>query len=184
MDIALGDRFVSLWRKHFGEAGLPICFYYTDDEACREHVRPGKGHTCLIGQLALVCEGQTLCVDRDSLGCAGAKRYLGFTKEIMPDFEYFLSCGIPGRLEGERYKKSPEIVREAIAKTRFFDAPAKYGVFKRWDKLAEGDEPEIVIFLAGPDVLSGLFTLSNFDEIDPQAVMAPFGAGCGTIVHY
>lgn len=184
MDIALRDRFVDLWRKYFGGADLPICFYYTDDESCREHVRPGKGHTCLIGQLARVCNGQTLCVDRDSLGCAGAKRYLGFTREVMPDFEYFLSCGIPGKLEGERYKKSPEIVREAMAKTRFFDAPAKYGVFKRWDKLEEGDEPEIVIFLATPDVLAGLFTLSNFDQTDPQAVIAPFGAGCGTIIHY
>lgn len=29
----------------------------------------------------------------------------------MPNFEYFLSCGIPGKLEGERYKKTPELVR-------------------------------------------------------------------------
>jgi len=24
---------------------------------------------------------------------------------------YFLSCGLPGTVEGERYKKSPELVR-------------------------------------------------------------------------
>jgi hypothetical protein len=40
----------------------------------------------------------------------------------------------------------------------------------------------VVIFFAGADVLSGLFTLANFDEADPQAVIAPFGSGCSTIV--
>ncbi len=184
MDIGLRDRFMDLWERYFDGAPLPICFYYTDDEACRRHIRPAKGHTCLIGQLASVCRGETLCVDRDSVDCGGGKRYLGFTREVMPDFEYFLSCGIPGKLEGERYKKSPEIVREAMANVRFMDAPAKYGVFKRWDGLVESDQPEIVIFFAEPDVISGLFTLSNFDETDPNSVIAPFAAGCGSVVMY
>ena len=42
----------------------------------------------------------------------------------------------------------------------------------------------MVIFFARPDVLSGLFTLSNFDRADPYGVIAPFGAGCSTIVLY
>jgi len=36
----------------------------------------------------------------------------------MPHFEYFLSCGIPGKLEGERYKKSPELVKEFRARIK------------------------------------------------------------------
>ena len=48
----------------------------------------------------------------------------------MPNFEYFLSCGIPGELEGERYKKSPEIVLEFMKKAPCFKAPARYTVFK------------------------------------------------------
>jgi hypothetical protein len=102
----------------------------------------------------------------------------------MPHFEYFLSCGIPGKLEGERYKKSPGIVLEAMKRTSFLEAPARHAVFKRWDTLDERDEPDVVIFFATGDVLSGLFTLSNFDEIDPNAVIAPFGAGCATITQY
>jgi hypothetical protein len=42
----------------------------------------------------------------------------------------------------------------------------------------------VVIFFAQPDVLSGLFTLTSFDEADPNGVFAPFSAGCGTIVQY
>jgi uncharacterized protein (DUF169 family) len=120
----------------------------------------------------------------NSIGCGGGKRYLGFTEEIMPNFEYFLSCGIPGKLEGERYKKTPELVKEALKKFPIFKAPARFIVFKRWDKLEKQDDPVVVIFFAPPDVLSGLFTLTNFDEADPNGVFAPFSAGCGSIVQY
>jgi len=57
-------------------------------------------------------------------------------------------------------------------------------VFKRWDKLTESDQPEVVIFFAAPDVLSGLFTLANFDQTEPNGTFTPFGAGCGSIVYY
>jgi hypothetical protein len=65
-----------------------------------------------------------------------------------------------------------------------FVAPGRFIVFKRWDRLSEADLPEVVIFFARPDVLSGVFTLANFDQEDPEGVIAPFGAGCSTIVQY
>ena len=40
----------------------------------------------------------------------------------------------------------------------------------------------MVIFFAAPDVLSGIFTLVNFDEVEPNGVFVPFAAGCSTIV--
>jgi len=46
----------------------------------------------------------------------------------------------------------------------------------------EKDNPQVVIFFAIPDVLSGLFTLARFDETDRDAVSAPFGSGCSAIV--
>ncbi len=184
MDIDLRDTFTRLWGEHFGGAELPICLYYSDDEACRRHLPSAGGHVCLIGQLAGVRKGEALAVERGSPGCGGGKRYLGLASETMPDFEYFLSCGIPGKLTGERYKKSPEIVREAMANIGPFDAPARYAVFKRWDKLDEADGCDVVIFFADADVLAGLYTLSNFDQTDPNAVIAPFGAGCATIAQY
>jgi hypothetical protein len=102
----------------------------------------------------------------------------------MDNFEYFLSCGIPGKLRGERYKKSPELVRETMKHAPLFQAPARFVVFKRWDMLQKSDNPEVVIFFAQPDVLSGLFTLASFDESEPNGVFAPFGSGCSSIVLY
>jgi len=42
----------------------------------------------------------------------------------------------------------------------------------------------VVVFFAVPDVISGLFTLANFDESEQNGVFSPFGAGCSTIITY
>ena len=182
MDMDFKERFISLWKKYFNDSELPLTFYYTDDEGMAEPAEPGKVARCVISAISEVRKGRPLRFNADSIGCFGGKRYLGFSDRIMPDFEYFLSCGIPGKLEGERYKKSPEIVREMIKNAPHFKAPAKFIIFKRWDMLESMDEPEVAIFFAKPDVISGLFTLSNFDRAEPNGVFAPMGAGCNSIV--
>jgi uncharacterized protein (DUF169 family) len=184
MDIKFKEDFIVLWKRFFGEAELPITFYYTDEEGRAELIKPGTVHRCVIAALSLVRKGRALCFDAESIGCFGGRRYLGFRETVRPDFEYFLSCGIPGKVEGERYKKTPEIVAESVKLAPSFKAPARFIVFKRWDSLNESDEPGVVIFFACPDVLSGLFTLANFDETEPNDVFTPFGSGCSSIVQY
>lgn len=184
MDIKFKEDFIGLWRKYFDHAELPIAFYYTDEEGHAEPGKPGSVPRCIIEALSLVRKGRAFCFDVESIGCFGGKRYLGFREEVRPDFEYFLSCGIPGKVEGERYKKTPELVAESVKLAPSFKAPARFIVFKRWDSLEETDEPEVVIFFASPDVLSGLFTLTSYDEAEPNGVFAPFGSGCSSIVQY
>ncbi|MDD5627963.1 MAG: DUF169 domain-containing protein [Elusimicrobia bacterium] len=185
MDLTLRDRFTALWDKYFDGAELPIGLFYSDDEDCaRLLLRPAKEHVCVIGQLAAARRGEDIAFTGETLGCEGGKRYLGFSAQLRPGFEYFLSCGIPGKMEGERYKKTPELVREFIQDAPGMKAPAKYAVFKRWDRLAAQDQPEVVIFFSPPDVLAGLFTLAGFAEKRRQSVIAPFGAGCATIAQY
>jgi len=185
MDMKFKERFVERWKRYFDGAELPITFYYTDEEGRGKLVKtPTVPHQCVIGVLGKVRKGQSLCLEADSMGCGGGKRYLGFTQEMRPNFEYFLSCGIPGEMEGERYKISPEMVREVIKRMPQFKAPARFIVFKRWDTLEESDNPDVVIFYAKPDVLSGLFTLASFDEIEPNGVFIPFSVECGSIVLY
>ena len=65
-----------------------------------------------------------------------------------------------------------------------FQAPGHFLVFKRWDKLAENDQPFAVIFFALADVLSGLVALANYDRSDPNGVISPAGSGCSTLVNY
>ena len=184
MNMKFKEEFIQLWNKYFKATALPIVFYYTDDVGSIEVGESSSKHRCVIADLSRVRDGKSFAFNVDSVGCGGGKRYLGFSYEIMPNFEYFLSCGIPGKLKGERYKKSPEIVKKALEKMPEFRAPARFIVFKRWDMLEQSDEPDVVIFFAPPDVLSGLFTLANFDEIESIGVVAPFAAGCASIVQY
>ncbi len=184
MDMKLKDYFLARWKKFFDGSELPIIFFYSNETVSSKLVSPPAGHRCFICELAAVRKGKSLAFDKDSVSCGGGKRYLGFTQEIMPNFEYFLSCGIEGKLEGERYIKSPELVRVLMEKMPAFRAPGRYIHFKRWDMLEKDDEPEVVIFFAGADILSGLFTLANFDREDASGVFAPFGSGCSSIVYY
>ncbi len=184
MDKELRERFTSLWNRFFPGAQLPLVFFYSSQADPETLPKPTKGHRCMICDLVRARKGRTLSFDLPSIGCGGGRRYAGFDEPLMPDFEYFLSCGIPGRVEGERYKKTPELVREHLKHQPPFRAPADYIVFKRWDKVGDDDEPLVVIFFASADVLSGLFTLANFDEGNPFGVITPFGAGCSSIIDY
>ena len=162
MDQQIKEKFITLWRKYFAGADLPITFYYTDDEGCAQKAKAPIGHRCIFGPLARVRKGEPLCFDSEAAGCGGARRYLGFSDEIGPDFPFFLSYGIPGKVEGERYKRTPELVEKFIKRSTLFKAPGRYIVFKRWDALNEFDEPECVICFAHPDVIAGPFHPGQF----------------------
>ena len=101
MDIKFKEDFIVLWKRFFGEAELPIAFYYTDEEGHAELVNPDTVRRCIFPALSLVRKGRALCFDAESIGCLGGQRYLGFRETEEPDIEYFLSCGIPGKVEGE-----------------------------------------------------------------------------------
>jgi len=148
-------------------------------------VKPGTiARRCVIAALSLVRKGRALCFDAESIGCSGGQECLGFRETGEPDDKYFLSSGIPGKVRGERYKKTPEIAAEWLRLMPSFKAPARFIVFKRWESLNELDEPDVVVFFACPDVLSGLFTLVNFEEAESNDVFAPFTSGCGSVVLY
>lgn len=185
MDLKLKEKFLEKWKEHFGTAELPIVFYYHKEIRNATRVTRTKGRSCLICELSKVRKGESLAYNAEAIACGGAKRYLGYADTIRPNFEYFLSCGIPGEMEGERYIRTPEMVLELQKQQQTLkDAKGNYIIFKRWDLLEEFDEPAVVIFFAKPDVLSGLFTLANFDQTEPNSTFTPFAAGCGSIVHY
>jgi hypothetical protein len=184
MDQRFTAHFINQWGKYFPNAELPITYFYTDQPGHLEVDSSENVDRCLIGNLKRVRQGFSFVYDAHTSGCSGGKRYTGFSKTLRPNFEYFLSCGIPGEMEGERYKRDPELVKQYLVQHQPFEAPAKYLVFKRWDLLNQDDEPMAVIFFATGDVLSGLFALANYDMAEPDGVITPMGAGCASIVGY
>jgi hypothetical protein len=184
MDLKLQSIFIEKWNKYFGSVQLPICFYYSDKVSEEDLDLSKNEERCLIGNLNSVINGYPFVYDAKLPGCPGGKRYSGYTQKLRSNFDYFLSCGIPGKLEGERYKKSPELVNKLMKYHPGNEATGKYLVFKRWDKLREDENPLVVIFFASGDVLSGLFTLANYDMEIPEGVIAPFCSGCSSIITY
>jgi hypothetical protein len=184
MDQRFTAHFINQWGKYFPNAELPITYFYNDQPDHLDVNSSENVDRCLIGNLKRVRQGFPFVYDAHTSGCSGGKRYTGFSKTLRPNFEYFLSCGIPGEMEGERYKRDPELVKQYLVQHQPFEAPAKYLVFKRWDLLNQDDEPMAVIFFATGDVLSGLFALANYDMAEPDGVITPMGAGCASIVGY
>jgi uncharacterized protein (DUF169 family) len=128
-------------------------------------------------------KGKTVYFDKEHFGCPGGAYYMGFRDLPMPNIEYFLSCGIPGEMEGERYIKTPELAKKYFAKMIPRRAPAIYCVFKPIEQFLQGAvTPEVVIFFASPDMLAGLFTLTNYALERTDAVYTPFGSGCSAIL--
>jgi len=174
---------MDLWEKYFPGQSLPIVYYYTDEKP-EIQAESGAKENCIVCDIKPVLAGKQCFFDKSTIRCNGARRYLGFSQKTSLNFKYFLSCGIEGSMEGERYKKSPDLVEKWLENNPPLKAPGEYIVFKRIDQILPDDKPLAVSFFAGPDVLSGLFTLAGFDQERSDAVITPFGSGCASIVYY
>jgi uncharacterized protein (DUF169 family) len=184
MDTTIRDRFTTLWQKYCPGAELPITFEVGEGSGTAERAKTPDGWRCIICDLARVRKGTSLVFDHSSVTCSGGLFFMGFETHRNENFRYFLSSGKPGFVEGERYKKTPEIVDEMSARHVSRPVEGSSYLFRRWDTLSPEDNPDVVIFFARPEVLSALFTLANFDQADPDGVICPFGSGCSSIIHY
>lgn len=170
------------FMEALGTTEYPVLFRYADDLP-KGTLLPAEGAwTCVFALLSKTrSEGVPVALAASHHGCRGGGFYLGFLDTPREGIEYFLSCGIPGKMEGERYVKTPELARAKMARVPVRTAPKRYGLFTRADMSPSAEEPEAVIFFATPDVLAGLHLLVSFDR-EGDAVTAPFSSGCGAIV--
>lgn len=163
--------FIENYKEAFGEAaGLPIVFWYSETPFNQTEKIGG----CLFKGLKEVREGRPISLNADVTGCGGGKFYTGFTE--MPEH-------VPGFVSlKERYKQTPELVKEFIDELGVPRADKSYLNFARIDQVDNFDFIEGVLFLANPDMLSGLTTWAYFDNNADDAVCTPFGSGCSSVV--
>jgi uncharacterized protein (DUF169 family) len=144
-----------------------------------------SGFSCVMGHIWRARKKHaTAWMSADRYGCPGGAFYLGFLKPQSETICAYVSSGIPGVMEGERYISDPAACREFFEAVDPLPAAGPYCLFKPLDMLAPGEEPEAVIFFARPEVLSGLNFLTMFVTNDINAVASPFGAGCSHIVTF
>jgi hypothetical protein len=170
--------------KAFAEAlslrEMPFAVFSSD--SVPEGALTPKNSRCVIGVLRLARKKKlpAVSMNHDSL-CPGGRVYMNLEGAVSDFIPAFVSTGMEGVFEGERYCKNPEIVSRYLDQVRLEADPLPYRVFKPIDMLDQNEIPEVIVFFENPDILSGLFTLVQFEAGDNETIVAPFGAGCAGV---
>jgi uncharacterized protein (DUF169 family) len=137
----INEALFKQFQETLGLKESPLGIYYTNDKP--EGVTSKAGiEACMIGLLQNARKkGETVYFDKEHFGCPGGAYYMGFLESPRPNLEFFLSCGIPGKLEGEHYKKSPALVREAMKYSPVFKAQVVSSSSKDGISLRSGTIP-------------------------------------------
>jgi uncharacterized protein (DUF169 family) len=149
---------------------------------------------CVAATLIAVSKGRTAAFDRSTFGCTGGGTGLGFGNQYEQcgfAIDRLLSTGSGvsqdaesglHAAEGERFFKSPEVVRSWLASVPFADVPAQYVVLKPIGLITADEHPELVVFFVNPDQLSALVVMSDYGRGTGDSVVAPFGGACQSIL--
>ena len=203
--VVAADESVNLsgFLEALGYGEEPMGMFYTDEEPeGGTSPKPGKlpsieaearrevnfkeiwgNFSCVMGQLLIARQRKTAAYfDRERFGCLGGAFFLGYLKPQLEFIVHYVSTGIPGVVEGERYLESPHMTRKFYETIDPRPAPKRFCVFKPVSMFREDEEPEVVVFFARPEAISGLHQLATFVTNDLEAVASPFGAGCANIV--
>jgi uncharacterized protein (DUF169 family) len=139
--------------------------------------------SCALGHIWRARKKQTAAYfSAERFGCLGAAFWLGFNKPQVETIIHYVSSGMPGHMDGEYYCESPDALR------RIFDfidprpAPHTYCVIKPLPLFGETETPEMVLFFARPESMCGLHQLAAFVTNDPEVVVSPWSAACGSLV--
>ena len=174
----------------------PVAVILTDEkpEAALQFKEGGWG--CVAATMLAVSKGKTAVFDRQSYGCPGGGVGLGFGNTYEQRcfaIDKLLSTGDPEAAkqyrsgshmaEGERFMKSPELVRQWLSRLPITEVPTEYVVMKPLDLISETDPPELVVFLVNPDQLSALIVITDFSRGRGEAAIAPYGGSCQSVLY-
>jgi uncharacterized protein (DUF169 family) len=145
--------------------------------------------SCVMGNIWRARKKKTAAYfSAEQFGCPGGAFWLGFNKPQAETIIHFVSTGIPNRMEGEHYCDSPDTLRQIFEFVDPKPAPKTYCVIKPVTGFTGDEEPDLVVFFARPESLSGLHQLAAFVTSDPEVVVSPWSAACGSLaawpLHY
>jgi uncharacterized protein (DUF169 family) len=178
----------SIIRKELKLRYPPIAVILTSDKQGDPPKFKENGWSCTIRMFAEAARGNIVALDRKAVRCPGGKTGVGFGNSYSKNLDlvsHFLSTGMPGKFEGEAYKKTPELAKSMIDSVPALDIPFKYVVLKPLEKVDSCSEtPRLIIFLANPDQLSALTMLANYSRSNNHSVIISMGSACSSICLY
>jgi uncharacterized protein (DUF169 family) len=138
--------------------------------------------SCSIGHIWRARKKRTIAYfSAEQFGCPGAAFWLGFNKPQTETIINYVSTGIANWTEGEKYCDSPDALRRIFEFVNPRPAPKNYCVVKPLSLFSDVETPELVIFFSRPETLCGLHQLATFVTNDPEVVVSPWSAGCGSL---
>jgi uncharacterized protein (DUF169 family) len=145
--------------------------------------------SCAMGHIWRARKKETAAYfSAERFGCPGAAFWLGFNKPQVETIIHYVSTGIPNHIQGELYCDSPDALRRIFDFVDPRPAPKKYCAVKPLRSFADHEAAELVVFFARPESLCGLHQLAAFVTNDPEVVVSPWSAGCGSLavwpLHY
>lgn len=140
---------------------------------------------CVLGKVRRARrEKKAAYFDESRYGCPGGAFFMGFKPGYEPFEPSLISTGIQDKFEGERYVDSPETGKVFYDG---FEPPGAAGpvlVIQPLSLFKEGEQPELVAMFPDRNALVGLTALTTFVTGDPEAVRAPFGVGCCSLISW
>jgi uncharacterized protein (DUF169 family) len=141
------------------------------------------GFSCVIGHIWRARKKKAPAVfDANHFGCPGGAFFLGFMKPQTETIIHYVSTGVPGRMEGELYCDSPDVLRGIFDYIDPPPASGAYCVVKPLSLFREDEAPELVAFFARPEIMCGLHQLAAFVTREPEVVASPWGAACANLI--
>ena len=139
--------------------------------------------SCVMGHIWRARKKQGVAYfSAERFGCPGGGFWLGFMKPQTETLIHYVSTGIPNWTDGELYCESPDALRKIFDYIDPRPAPKKFCVIKPVGQFTDQEVPELVIFFARPETISGLNQLATFVTNDPEVVISPWGAACTSAV--
>ena len=171
------------FKKYFELEYSPIGFHYSETKPEDAIGLKKKGRGCIIPLILASGKGKTVVFDKNSTGWDCSAFHLGYKDWIFPGIEYFLSHKMLFGSNCERFVKTPKLAKNYVKSIRFKKKSEGYSIFKALEKFTESEKPELVIFLANPDQLSGLVYLLQFDNPESDdRIVTKFASACGSII--
>lgn len=191
----------------------PVSITLSDEKPDKAvEFKPGK-FACVMSLLAAAVKGRAAVGSRSTIICPGGGTGLGFGNQFsnipggVENFCRFLSTGAEGDEAamqitetirpflneetydnfryGERYRKTPELVKEFVNLLPITEIPTQYVVFKPLRDIDPVQElPYVIVFLVDVDQLAALVVLANYARESNESVFIPHAAGCQSIGIY
>lgn len=179
------ERIADKVKDVLGLEYFPVGMYFADNMP-EEAINTGNhSKSCLVPLILSGAKGNVVAFSSQNTGRSCSLFYLGYKDWIFDGIECFLSNEVVMEREPERFIKSKQQAKAFVESMKPEKLNDKVTVFKPLNKFRLNETPELVIFFANADQISGLVLLLHFTMPEREdLVVTRFTSGCGSLATY